>query len=76
MLVLTRRVNEGIMIGDEIEIHVSRIDSDAVKICIKAPRSLPIYRNEIYRQIKDSNLGAARKSGENLPSLNFRRPVA
>ena len=71
MLVLTRRVNEGIMIGDEIEIHVSRIDSDAVKICIQAPRNLPIYRDEIYRQIKASNLGAARQSAEKLPSLNF-----
>ena len=73
MLVLTRKLNEGFMIGDEIEIHVSRIDSDAVKICIQAPRSLSIYRNEIYRQIKASNLGAARKTDENLPRLNFPR---
>lgn len=76
MLVLTRKINEGIMIGDEIEILVSRIDSDAVKICIQAPRSLTIYRNEIYRQIKASNLGAARKADEDLPSLNFTRPRA
>ncbi|HEY2801336.1 MAG TPA: carbon storage regulator CsrA [Chthoniobacterales bacterium] len=76
MLVLTRKVNEGIMIGDEIEILVSRIDPDAVKICIRAPRSLTIYRDEIYRQIKDSNLSAARPAREPLPSLNFPSPPA
>ena len=73
MLVLTRKVNEGIMIGDEIEIYVSRIDSDTVKICIRAPRNLPIYRDEIYRQIKVTNVGAVRAPGENLPRLNFPR---
>ncbi len=73
MLVLTRKVNEGIMIGDEIEIYVSRIDSDTVKICIRAPRNLPIYRDEIYRQIKVTNFGAVRAPGENLPRLNFPR---
>jgi carbon storage regulator len=75
MLVLTRKVNEGIMIGDEIEIFVSRIDSEAVKICIHAPRHLPIYRDEIYRQIKASNLKAARTTDEDLPTLNFQQPA-
>ena len=69
MLVLTRKINEGIMIGDEIEIRVARIDGETVKIGIQAPRHFTIYRNEIYRQIKETNLGAVRPPGAALPQL-------
>lgn len=61
------------MIGDEIEIRVSRIDADVVKIGIQAPRHLTIYRNEIYKQVKDANLGAARKTSGALPKLDITR---
>ena len=61
------------MIGDEIEIYVSRIDSDTVKSASARRATLPIYRDEIYRQIKVTNVGAVRAPGENLPRLNFRR---
>ena len=71
MLVLTRKVNEGVMIGDEIEIRISRIDADHVKIGIQAPRHLPIYRNEVYRQMKDANLRAAHSAPEELPTLDL-----
>ena len=59
------------MIGDEIEIRVSRIDADVVKIGIQAPRHYSIYRNEIYRQMKEANMGAARKTEERLPKLEM-----
>jgi len=71
MLVLARKINEGIMIGDDIEIRITRIDSDTVKIGIQAPRTLPIYRDEIYKQIKESNLGALRKGGDKAPRLKL-----
>lgn len=50
MLILTRKTGESIMIGDDIAITVLRVMGDTVKIGIEAPRSIPIYREEIYCQ--------------------------
>ena len=52
MLVLSRKSGESIRIGDDIEIMVIRIDETKVRIGIKAPRSMPVHRNEIAEAIE------------------------
>ena len=55
MLVLARKVNESIMIGNDIEITVLEIKGDQIKLGVKAPKSVPIYRKELYVQIQEEN---------------------
>jgi len=58
MLVLARRLNESIMIGDEIEVVVIDIRGDQVKLGIKAPKQIAVHRKEIYQEIKQENIAA------------------
>jgi carbon storage regulator len=59
MLALSRKVNESIMIGNDIEITVLEVKGDQIKIGISAPKSVPIYRKELYLQIQQANKEAA-----------------
>ncbi len=59
MLALARKVNQSIIIGNDIEITLLEIKGDQVKIGINAPKSVPIYRKEIYEQIQEENKKAA-----------------
>lgn len=58
MLVLARKLNESIMIGDDIEIIVIDIKGDQVKLGIKAPKKVTVHRQEIYREIEQENITA------------------
>jgi len=66
MLVLTRKVEQSIKIGDDIEITILAIDEDKVSIGIAAPKSTPIYRKEIYEQIQEANIQAASSDSSKL----------
>jgi carbon storage regulator len=62
MLVLTRKSNQSIMIGDDIEVSVLAIMGEKVRIGIEAPRSIPVFRKEVYLEIRqDSSPDEARE---------------
>lgn len=70
MLILARKKDESIIIDDNIEISIVEIRGDQVKIGIKAPRSVKIFRHEVYLAIQEANKAAA-KSGTELPSIDL-----
>jgi carbon storage regulator len=55
MLVLSRKINQSIMIGDDVRIVIVAVDRDQVKLGIEAPRSVPVHRSEVYEEIRRAN---------------------
>lgn len=68
MLALSRKKDEAIVINDDIEITVIEIKGDQVKLGISAPKSVPIYRKEVYAQIQTANKEAV--ASVDINSLN------
>jgi carbon storage regulator len=58
MLVLTRKTNQSIMIGDDVEISVLAVSGDKVRIGISAPRDVPVFRKEVYLSIQAERVAA------------------
>lgn len=67
MLVLTRKVQQSIVIGDDIEVVVLEVRGEQVRLGIRAPKDVTVHRKEIYSQIHDENAGAAEAKPEDLP---------
>lgn len=59
MLVLTRKINEAIQIGDDIEIKILSIEGEQIKIGIDAPKNIDIHRKEVYLAIQQENKQAS-----------------
>lgn len=75
MLQLTRKPGQTIVIGDDIRVQVIQIAGGAVRIGIDAPRSVSIYREEIWDAVREENAAAAAQSGDLPPGL-AGRPAA
>ncbi|MEI0559041.1 carbon storage regulator CsrA [Brachyspira intermedia] len=62
MLVLSRKINQSIVIGDNIEIMLVDIRGDQIKLGINAPRNVKIFRKEVYEEIESQNLEASKEA--------------
>jgi carbon storage regulator len=69
MLRLTRRAGERIVLGDDVFIEVLEVSGQTVRLGIDAPRSLRIYREEIWLEVKRENEAAAEAAGVELPAV-------
>ncbi|MBG0825990.1 carbon storage regulator CsrA [Planomonospora sp. ID91781] len=77
MLVLTRRSGESLMIGDDVVVTVLDVRGDVVRIGIRAPRSVPVHREEIFRELQSANREAASPNEDALAALRrMLRPGA
>ena len=68
MLVLTRKTGESLMIGESVEIKVIAVDGNYIKLGIAAPRTVSVFRKEVYDKIKSENVAAA--SRKQLPDID------
>jgi carbon storage regulator len=74
VLIITRKPGEKIMLGDDVVVHVMEIVGNSVRVGIQAPRSLPVYREEIWDAVRQENQAAAQAAPDALPAP--ARPAA
>jgi carbon storage regulator len=70
MLVLSRRVGESVVIGDDVTITILEVRGDVVRVGIDAPRSVAVHRAELLEQLESSNREAASPSDDAVASLS------
>jgi len=69
MLVLTRRPGESVMVGDDVVITVLEVRGDVIRLGIRAPRSIQVHREEVYRELQAANRAAASPSDTAVRSI-------
>jgi carbon storage regulator len=67
VLIITRRPGEKVMVGEDIVVHVMEIVGNSVRVGIEAPRSVPVYREEIWNAVRDENQAATHAMPGDLP---------
>ena len=75
MLVLARKSGEKIIVNDDIEIIVLDANQNTVRIGVNAPKSVSVYREELYREIKSANISSNNASADALNALQGLMPV-
>jgi carbon storage regulator len=80
VLVLTRKTNQSIMIGDAVEVAVLAVSRDKIRLGITAPRDVPVFRKEVYLSIQEEQVAAegpaAKQVDEALDDLSSETPRA
>jgi carbon storage regulator len=69
VLIVTRRSGEKIMLGDDIVVHIMEIVGNSVRVGIQAPRSVPVYREEIWNAVREENRAAVDAAPVELPDV-------
>ena len=69
MLALSRKKDEAIVINNDIEVTIIEVNGDQVKLGITAPKSVPVYRREVYLQIQEANRAAANETAQAMEAL-------
>lgn len=69
MLALSRKKDEVIVINNDIEVTIIEVKGDQVKLGITAPKSVPVYRKEVYLQIQEANRAAANETAQAMEAL-------
>jgi carbon storage regulator len=67
VLIITSRAGQKVMLGDDITVHVMEIVGNSVRLGVDAPKSLPVYREEIWAAVKEENQAAAKAEAESMP---------
>lgn len=72
MLVIGRKKGESVLIGDDIEVTISKVEDGSVKLAISAPKSVTILRKELYTEVQEENKSAANMDISMLKNFNKR----
>lgn len=72
MLILSRKLNESIVIDGRITVKIVRVDGEVVKLGISAPLDVPVHREEVYEEIRKSNREALTERTDQVPKLSTK----